>query len=267
MRGRSIRAAAGAAAVMAIMAGAADAHTSYMLPSVFRTADVEAVTIQAAFADVHFFRPEVAVTSDSFQVIGPDGARGQFARAETFAHMTVLDADLTQPGTYRFTTGERLGRASALFQVDGEWLALEEMVEAPGADTPQADAQTATVADVYVTKGAPTSGALESSVGRLAIRPITHPSEISRQSGFQFAVTFDGAPLDTQTIEVDREGGGYEQPAFHQSVVTDANGQAHLTFNEAGVYLIMTRFRADAPPGADTPMRSYTTSLTFEVRP
>ena len=47
--------------------------------------------------------------------------------------------------------------------------------------------------------------------------------------------------------------------------MTDANGRLNLSFSEPGVYLLMTRHRATAPEGSDTDVRSYTTSLTFEV--
>ena len=53
--------------------------------------------------------------------------------------------------------------------------------------------------------------------------------------------------------------------ATEQIHKTDANGRLKLKFAQPGVYLIMARHRGDAPAGAATPYRSYTTSLTFEV--
>ena len=50
-----------------------------------------------------------------------------------------------------------------------------------------------------------------------------------------------------------------------QHVETDADGALTLGFDAPGKYLIMTRHAADAPEGADTDERSYTTSLTLEV--
>jgi hypothetical protein len=125
--------------------------------------------------------------------------------------------------------------------------------------------QTETVADVYVTKGAPTWDAVETSIGRLAFGLEAHPNEIYLDEGLAFTVRFDGAPLAGQTVHVYRQGGDYEEPKFHPEVTTDAEGHVSLSFDAPGIYLIMTRHAADAPEGADTDERSYTTSLTFEV--
>lgn len=263
MRTRTVLAGLSLAAALAC-AGAAAAHTSYMLPSVFSTVRGEVVTVQSSFAEDYMFRPEIAVTSQDFHLYRPDGKRDVYDKQETFKQLTVLESDLTEPGTYRFTTGERFGRTGTQIRVNNEWRNLEPGETAPaGAQTVRS--QTATVADVYVTKGAPTNAVIGVNVGRLAMRPVTHPNAIYLDEGFTFDVTFDGAPLANQAVEVDREGGGYEEPKFHQVVRTDARGRIVLKFDRPGAYLIMTRHRANAPAGSETPIRSYTTSLTFEV--
>jgi hypothetical protein len=38
-------------------------------------------------------------------------------------------------------------------------------------------------------------------------------------------------------------------------------------FDKPGVYLLWTRMSGEAPAGAATPIRSYTTSITIEVQP
>jgi uncharacterized GH25 family protein len=253
-----------AALVFSTFASAAWAHTSYLMPSTFSTADREVVTIEASFGEVLFFRPEVAVDSADFHVLRPDGRRDVFDRTETFRQLTLLESDLSEPGTYRFTTGERLGRVATQVQVEGQWRPLAPGATAP-AGAPTQRSQTATVAEVYVTKGATTRAAVDAPGGRLAFQPVTHPNAVYAEDGFVFDLRFDGAPLADQVIEVDREGGALEEPRFHQTIRTDAQGRATLRFDRPGVYLIMTRHRAPAPPGAETPIRSYTTSLTFEV--
>ncbi|MDP2212939.1 DUF4198 domain-containing protein [Phenylobacterium sp.] len=246
--------------------GPATAHTSFLSPSVFSTGEAEVITLQAAFAEDYFFRPEIAVTSEDFHLYRPDGRRDSYARIETFKQTTVLESDLTEPGTYRFTTGLRLGRIGMQVLKDGAWTPL-----APGASPPPGaevkTSQTATVADVYVTKGAPTGAVLKTEVGPLALRLGAHPSAIFADDPLTLEVLFDGAPLVGNEIEVDREGGDYEEPRFKQRLSTDAQGRVTLRFDRPGVYLIMTRHRAPAPAGSATDLRSYTTSLTFEVTP
>lgn len=244
-------------------AASASAHTSYLRPNLFSTADAQAVTIQSSFTE-DFFNPEVAVESQDFHYYLPDGARHDYDRVSVLRQMTVLEAGLSAPGTYLFSTGERLGRTGLQVRVNGEWQPLEPGATPPaGAETRQS--QTATVANVYVTKGAPTNAALSVNVGHLIIRPVTHPSEIYLSEGFRFRVLFDGTPVANQEVHVYREGGAYDATPFDQVVRTDASGAVALSFTQPGVYLVMTRKSAPAPAGAATAIRSYTTSLTFEV--
>ncbi len=258
----------GGAAGLALLfgGGTAMAHTSFLWPSIFSAGEQKVITLQAAFGETHFFRPEVPVTSDDFHLYRPDGSRDAYDRIETFQQTTILESDLSEPGTYRFTTGLRLGRRGTHVLKDGVWTPL-----APGETPPPGakveTSQTATVADVYVTKGAPTDGVLRTQVGPLAFRLGAHPSAIYAEDPLTVDVLFDGLPLAGVAVEVDREGGDYETPRFKQSLTTDGEGRVTLTFDRPGVYLIMTRHRATAPEGAATDQRGYTTSLTFEVTP
>ncbi|WP_321490015.1 DUF4198 domain-containing protein [uncultured Hyphomonas sp.] len=254
-----------AALVAAMAIPAASAHTSYLLPTVFTTAKGNFVTLQASFTD-DFATPEIAVDSDDYHVVSPDGSRDEYKSITPFRQVVILESPLTEEGTYRFTTGARLGRSSKVVLVDGEWKPLFE----PGAEVPEnatkvITSQTETVADVYVTKGPSTRASVDTTIGRLAIRPDTHPNEIYLDEGFSLDVTFDGAPLVDQTLTLSRNGGDYEAPKFEQELQTDAAGHLNISFDKPGIYLIMTRHRAEAPAGAETDERSYTTSLTFEV--
>lgn len=257
----------GATALAAIVAlcAPAHAHTSYLLPNVFVTTEGDYVTLEASFTEDPFV-PAIAVRSDDYHVVLPNGARDDFDAITSFRQIVILEEALPDEGTYRFTTGARLGRASRKALVDGKW---ETIISPDGEIPPNATkvitSQTETVADVYVTKGASTWESVKAPIGRLAIKPITHPNEIYLDEGFEFEVLFDGAPLTDQSIEIKREGGAYEAPKFEQHVSTGADGRLSLSFDAPGKYLIMTRHAADAPEGAETDERSYTTSLTFEV--
>lgn len=258
--------AAFALAALTMAPGRGAAHTSYLLPSVFSASSERMVTIEASFAERQFFRPEVAVTSEKFHVLRPDGRRDTFDRVETLSQVTVLESDLSEQGTYRFTTGERLGRAGSQVFENGDWRPLEPGA-APPAGAKTRTSQTVTVAEAYVTKGAPTRAAVDAPSGRLVIRTSAHPNDIYLAEGVTLSFTFDGAPIAGQTVELDREGGALEEPKFHKVLKTDAAGKLRLTFDRPGTYLVMARRAADAPAGSKTDMRSYTTSLTFEVLP
>jgi len=254
------------AAVCAFIATAAPAiaHTSYVLPSTFATTEGEHVTLEVSFTE-KYFTPEIAVLSDDYHLIRPDGSRDDYDNIVPLRQLTILESDLTEPGTYRFSTGERLGIKSRRALVDGEWTFLEPDAEPPENATEVVSTQTATVADVYVSKGAPSRAAVDVVIGRLAIEPITHPNEVYLDGSFEFQLTFDGVGFADQEMTYYRDGGAYEEPKYERKVTTDADGRVSLTFDEPGVYMIMTRHRAEAPTGSDTTQRSYTTSLTFEV--
>lgn len=247
-----------------IFGATAAAHTSYMLPSVFNTSEGNLVTLQCSFSE-DFPTPEIAVKSDDYHVILPDGSRQAFDTQTDLRQLVVLESGLESDGTYRFTTGVRHGRKSTRAMVDGEWVPVRGRdAEVPAEATAVKTAQTETVADVYVSKGAPTWEAV-SPIGRLAFVPQTHPNEIFSGEAFEMAVMFDGAPLVGHEMSVYRSGGHYEEPQFGIEQMTDEEGEVSFTFEEPGIYMIMTRHRADAPEGAETDERGYTTSLTFEV--
>lgn len=254
-----------AALVAALAIPAASAHTSYLLPTTFTTAKGNFVTLQASFTE-DFATPEIAVDSDDYHVVLPDGSRSDFQSVTPFRQVVILESPLADEGTYRFTSGVRLGRSSKVALVDGEWKPLfEPDAKVPENATEVITSQTETVADVYVTKGAPTRASVDKPIGRLVIQPETHPNEIYLDEGFAFDVSFDGAPLAEQAVTLYRDGGDYEDPKYHKELTTDTEGHIDLSFDKPGIYLLMTRHRADAPAGADTDQRSYTTSLTFEV--
>ncbi|EIZ81148.1 hypothetical protein WSK_0093 [Novosphingobium sp. Rr 2-17] len=252
-------------ALAACHASQALAHTSYILPNFFVASTESYVTLQSAFAE-ELFHPEVAVDANDFHVILPDGSRGEFEAIGKHRQLVILESPLLQDGTYRFTTGVRRGRMSKSALIDGQWKPVQGD-KAPAGATRFKTSQTETVADVYVTKKGPTRAPVDRQIGRLVIQPVTHPSEVALDSNLKLKVLFDGKPLDGQTVVLDRGGAEYGEAKVHREVKTSADGSLDLKFDKPGVYLLMTRHKADAPTGSETDERSYTTSLTFEVQP
>lgn len=246
----------------------AAAHTSYLLPNYFSLTEGNMITLEGGFAE-KFFNSDVALTAQDFHFYHPDGRRDSFKKISSFDQITILESNIPEQGTYLFTSGERLGRISTLAKVKGEWIAVnpdDPNATVPAEATETAKLQTATVTDVYVTKGAPTKTVLAlTPQGRLAITPVTHPNAIFLDEGCDLAVTYGGKPLGNFEAILYRQGGAYDEKPFEQINKTDANGHLKLKFSQPGIYLIMARYRGDSPPGAATPFRSYTTSLTFEV--
>ncbi len=247
------------------------AHTSFVMPNVFSTSSAKRVTAITSFTE-DFFQPEVNVESDDFHVLLPDGHRADFAGVNVLSQLTVLETPLDADGTYRLTTGSRLGRKFQMKQVDGGWDYIRRMGGERGEPevlpegTVTGEFQTETVAMAYVSKGAPTAAAFKPSGRGLEILPQTHPSEIYVDQGFAFTLLFNGQPLADHVLTLYRQGGGYDDPAFEAEVTTGADGTVTLPFKAAGIYGLMTRHQGASPAGAETPYRSYTVALTFEVQ-
>ncbi len=121
----------------------------------------------------------------------------------------------------------------------------------------------------YVTKGAPTPVAAFGNKG-FEVRPVTHPSEAYATDGFRFAVRNDGKPVSGQSFNVMRGASGYDKDAKRDrpAVVTDAEGIAKVSFDQAGVYLISTTFPAANPDRTvQPPAEVVSFGLTIEVAP
>ncbi|TYC86891.1 DUF4198 domain-containing protein [Novosphingobium sp. BW1] len=240
------------------------AHTGFMLPNVFVANTERMVTLESAFSE-DFFQPEIALESEDFHVIGPDGERSAFDRVSPHKQVTILEAGMEADGTYRFTSGVRRGRTGKMAMAKDKWVPVRGD-ELPEGTEYVKTSQTETVSEVYVSKKGPTRAPVDVHVGRLEIHPITHPSDVYADGRFVFEVLFDGKPLAGQVLSLDRGNARYEQVKPHRAVTTRADGRVDLSFDSPGVYILMTRHRADAPAGAETDIRSYTTSLTFEVQ-
>lgn len=104
---------------------AAQGHTPYLAPNTFEPLTGDTITLDASFAE-RFFVPEVAFDNDQFRVTHPDGTSHAPQTLHTLKTRTVLEHSLAGEGTYRFSTGRRLGRVFKLYTLDGERHSAED---------------------------------------------------------------------------------------------------------------------------------------------
>jgi Domain of unknown function (DUF4198) len=249
-----------AAVLFAAAATPAAAYTSYLKPERFWVTEPQ-VEVEGSYTTT-FFTPAIAV-GDNLTLLNSSGERIPADRvAVTPSGATELQADLHRGGTYRVSTGEVLGQVANLVGDNGQWRVLGASETPPeGAQT--TTLQTVTVADTYVTRGTASDVSQLPTVGRLAIRPITHPNQVLASQGLQIELLFDGQPLPNVAIVLYRAGD--QESDLDTYVATDASGRATFTFDTAGQYIIAARHRADMAPGSAAAVGSYTTTLTFEA--
>lgn len=248
-----------ASAFFAALAGSASAYTAYMMPEEFLPDD-RSLSLHAAYATT-FFTPAAAI-GGNLAVIEPDGRDGFYSYIEVTNQATQLRSALYKEGTYRFTTGEQLGRVANMVGVDGGWRELQDG-EIPPEGAPTTTLQTVTVADVYVTLGEPNRTVVDRTIGQLALRPVTHPNQVVASQGFQVQATFEGAPFANAALVVYRAG--EPETDVDRYVTTDAAGNATVPLEGPGRYILVARHRSDAPPGSAAQVLSFTTSLVFEA--
>ncbi len=244
-------------------ATAAGAHMPQLLPSAFDAGQRDHITVQATFGEDAFV-PEIAMRDAPFALVLPDGSAGPVGPVTYLRDLAIFEADLKGPGTYRITSGQRLGRMGKMFQVGGKWLIAGEDGKPP-ADAASVTVQSTTLADAYVTRGQPSTAALKPRNQGLEIQPITHPSSIAAGSGAAFVLLFDGKPLAGTDVTLFRAAGNHDGRKVAAQLKSDAAGKFMLKPDDAGNYLILVRHRTTAPTGAETPYRSYTYTLAFDA--
>ncbi|MDF7773736.1 DUF4198 domain-containing protein [Sphingomonas sp. AOB5] len=257
------RAAGLAAGITLIVAGVANAHMPYILPTLFDITG-DHITVTSAFAEDAFV-PEVAMRDAPFHLIKPDGTRGEVGPVTYLRDLSIFEADVKADGTYRITTGQRAGRKSTMYHDGTKWIVRGESDDPIPADAKLVDVQSMTLADAYVTKGAQTGAALKPFGAALEIQAITHPNSIAAGEAAQFVLLFDGKPLAGAEITLFRSAGVHDGKKLAATVRSDAAGKFALTPADAGTYLVLVRHRAEAPAGSPTPYRSYTYTLAFDA--
>lgn len=238
--------------------GVAQAHSPYLLPNQFDASNRDHVTVQASFTE-RLFTPDVVMKADDWHVVGPDGAKVALTPSY-FRDLTVLEAATAKDGTYRITSGVRAGRTSRVIQRDGEWVFLEPGKPVPEGVTP-AEMQSITVAETYVSRGAPDKAALAPIGKGVEFHALTHPNDVFVGEEAKFEVLLDGKPLPGQEIQI--AAAGDDMDGKLTTVKADAAGRFAVKVAKPGAYLAMTRHRV-APEGGQ-PGRSLTYSLTFEA--
>lgn len=249
----------------AAIAPAVLAHTPYLAPTHFEPVRGGYVSFDAAFAE-EFFVPEVVFDNSAPAVLGPDGERRPFDQVLSLKTRLVLEHQLPAEGTYRFSTGPRLGAVFRTWELDGERQSSREPdVVVPEGARNLAHFQSLTLAEAYVSHTRPDRAALKPYGQGLELVAISHPTDLYVGERFELVVQFEGRPLPEQTVEFSEAVWTSDRSPRTLSLRSDANGRVSLPLEQAGAWLALTRHRAPAPAGAPAPEYSHSYTLSFRV--
>lgn len=243
------------------------AHTPFLAPVSFEPAHDQWVSLDAGFAEV-FFQSDVAFDNGKFQVLTPSDQWQSPTRYEEFKTRSLVEYQLKEKGTYRFTTGSRLGSVFRFYELNGQRKATRDANEVLPEGAKLVDHyQSVTLAETYITYDKPTTSALKPYGKGLEIVSITHPSDIYAGDKFALKILFDGKPVAGKEVSVFIAQDGNEHEKASAKATTNNQGEAEFAFAGQGVYLLYVRHTAPAPKGAEAPNYGYIYTLSFAVHP
>lgn len=252
---------------LAFLALNVSAHTPFLAPVSFTPAHEHWVSLDAGFAEA-FFKPDVAFDKSEFQLLTPAGVWQKPGRLETFKTRTVLEHQLTEKGTYRFSTGLRYGAVFRFYELNGERKAVRGSEEALPAGAKLVDHyQSVTLAETYVTNDKPTTGALKPYNKGLELVPVTHPGDVYAGEKFAVKVLMDGKPVAEKAINIFKAHDHAEHEKPYLTATTNAKGEAGLAMADEGIYVLHIRHTGPAPKNAEAPNYGYVYTLSFQVEP
>jgi uncharacterized GH25 family protein len=246
----------------------ASAHAGFLWPVIDRAEKDGTVRMMASFSD-DFPHADIALKSDHWTIVDPEGTKRPFETIASSNSRTFVETALTTSGTYRLSSGERLGRTGQAALIDGTYRLLGRdglSVETLPEGTSILTSQTATVSDFYITRGEISDAVLDTRIGRLHIAPLQNPTNLVTGEPFEVQIVFEDQAITDQRVTWFTPSGSREEADPETQLQTDPNGRISVTPLTAGAHLLMVRRIAPAPEGADTDVRSYTTVLSFEVK-
>ena len=248
-----------------LLSAACFGHTPYLKPMSFEPSRSGVVSLDASFAE-KFFVPDVAFANSIYAVIQPDGKTVSPNILSQLKTRVVVEHTLEEDGTYRFSTGKRLGRVFKMYELDGKRHSMKNPKEAiPKGGKLLSFFQSLTLAETYVSKGAPSNTAFAAYNSGLEFIPVTHPNDIFVDEPFEFSALFNGKSLADLKVSVFLAKDQFtdEKPVFE--LISSKKGKLSFTPKEAGTYLLLARHRSDAPASSPAPQISNTYTLVIEA--
>ena len=230
------------AAALAILslAGSAQAHRAWMLPSTFTlSGENQWVTVDGAVSNNLFYPNHNALRLDSLSITGPDGAPVEAQNAVTGKYRSAFDVKLEKEGTYRISSGGDGYNAS--WEENGErkrWRGNAETLKSEGIEAkPDVEiSRSIRRVETFVTLGSPTTSVFAAEGVGLELKPVTHPNDIFAGETVTFQFLVDGKPAEGVEVDIIRGHDRYRDAENGTKLTTGADGILTFTPGEAGPY-------------------------------
>ena len=199
----------------------------------------------------------------ALSIIHPEGWHVRPSSTYVGQTRTVVEMELTEPGTYRIETDSLAGYLAEI-EVDGKrtWVGKSKD-QLPDAKIIQSQHRwSGTV--TFVTVKEYTRGVLEATGALLEIVPVTHPNNISVRKPFVVRVLSRGESVPNQEVQAYSEMDSGHDPML--ATVTDADGECELVFPSPGRYLLTANLRQEAKDSSRANVDIFNVSMLVEIR-
>jgi len=226
-----------AAALFAIAAPAA-AHRFWMVPSATVVAGEDGwVTIDGAISNDLFY-PDHQPMRAAPAVTRPDGQPGQVENFAVGQYRATFDLHLTQRGTWKLAQVSEGMMGS--YTLNGQQQRIPRGggagFQLPAGATDAKLTESSNRAELFVTAGAPSEGALKPTGRGLELVPVTHPNDLVAGEPATFRFMADGKPAAGLAVTVIAGGGRYREAAGEMALKADAKGEVRVNWPGAGMY-------------------------------
>lgn len=261
----------------ALLAGAAQAHQTWLLPnqtqfSAGREAPVAAFDA-AVSEDLFIF--ERALKLDVLRITGPDGKPLEAENRVASRHRESFELKLPLDGTYRISNvsqaimgSYKQGTETKRFRTTPATLAKDVPADAEITSF----AVTTTRQQTFVTREQAGKTVFAPEGDGLELLPLGPVTDLSHGDTTRFRVLLDGKPLAGATLRLLRDGNRYRYKLGEQPLKSDDQGEFSVTWTEPGRYLIGANHGERPAPGQpqgtrDKPLLRASLAATFEVLP
>lgn len=253
------------------VAGPANAHRMWMMPSTFTLSGEEQyITVDGAISNNLFFPNHVALSLEDVSITRPDGSVADPENGSTLKFRSVFDVKLDQQGTYRIA--ETGATYFASWEEDGEtrrrrgsWdrLTSEGLTERDGVQFMESRRRVET----FVTLGAPSDGAFKPVGAGLELQPVTHPNDVYVGEEVSFKFLLNGKPAGDVEVEIVKGQDRYRNAENLVSVKTDADGVFKFVPEQAGQYWLSAGAQGETTAHGHNMRQSISYVATIEALP